>query len=397
MQRDSRLRLVRTETPEYPVVVVGAGAAGISMALSLRDRGMRPLLIDRADEVASSWRGRYDRLKLNTCKQFSHLPGRPYPKDTPVFPTRDQVVDHLDRHARVDGIELRLGTEVCRIERRGDGWLLRSTSGDIPCRQVVMATGYEHTPRMPSWPGIDGFGGRVLHSSAYRNPAPYRDKRVLVVGAGSSALEIVHDVATGGARKAWLAVRTAPNIMLRTLPGGLPSDLIATPLFRAPVRLADALAAFGRRLSIPDLAAFGLPTPAEGVFARGIRLGRAPAIVDREVIEAIRDGSFEVVPTIERFHVSAVRLVDGRRLKPDAVICATGYRRGLEPVVGHLGVLDECGLPTAVGEMPAAAGLRFIGFQSRPGLLGYVAKQSRDVARRIAAELETAPSSHQLR
>ncbi|MCW2661075.1 MAG: dependent oxidoreductase [Mycobacterium sp.] len=397
MQRNSELRLVKTEPLEYQVVVVGAGAAGVSMALSLSDRGVRPLLIDRADEVASSWRGRYDRLKLNTCKQFSHLPGRPYPKDTPIFPTRDQVVDHLERHARDDGIELRLNTEVCQIDRHRDGWLVRTTSGDIACRQVVMATGYEHTPRMPLWPGLDGFKGRVLHSSAYRNPAPYRDKRVLLVGAGSSAMEIVHDVASGGARKAWLAVRTSPNIMLRSLPGGLPSDLIATPLFRAPVRLADALAAFGRRLSIGDLAAFGLPTPAEGVFARGIRLGRAPAIVDREVIEAIRDGSFEVVPTIERFDGSDVWLVDGRRLKPDAVICATGYRRGLEPMVGHLGVLDECGLPVAAGEMPAAPGLRFIGFQSRPGLLGFVAKQSRNVARRIAAELETASSSRQLR
>lgn len=400
MQRDSRLsgragapRLVHTDAQEHQVVVVGAGAAGVSMALSLRDRGVRPLLIDRADEVASSWRGRYDRLKLNTCKQFSHLPGRPFSKDTPVFPTRDQVVAHLENHARDDGIELRLGTEVSRIDRRGDGWLLRGTSGDISCRQVVMATGYEHTPLMPSWPGLDGFEGRVLHSSAYRNPGPYSDQRVLVVGAGSSALEIVHDVATGGARKAWLAVRTSPNIMLRSLPGGLPSDLIATPLFRAPVRLADALAEVGRRLSVGDLAAYGLPTPAEGVFARGIRLGRAPAIVDKDVIDAIRGGSFEVVPTIERFDGSGVRLVDGRRLEPDAVICATGYRRGLEPLVGHLGVLDDCGLPVATGETPAAAGLRFIGFQSRPGLLGYVARQSRSVARRIAAELEaTAPS-----
>jgi cation diffusion facilitator CzcD-associated flavoprotein CzcO len=384
--------VVKTETLEYQVVVVGAGAAGVSVALSLCDRGLRPLLIDRAAEVASSWRGRYDRLKLNTCKQFSHLPDRPYPKDTPVFPTRDQVVDHLDRHARHEGIELRLNTEVCRIDRRDGGWVLRTTSGDIACRQVVVATGYEHTPRIPSWPGVEGFKGRLLHSSAYRNPAPYRGERVLVVGAGSSAMEIVHDVATGGARAAWLAVRTSPNIMLRSLPGGLPSDLIATPLFRAPIWLADALAAFGRRLNIGDLGAFGLPTPAEGVFARGVRLGRAPAIVDKEVIDAIRNRSFEVVPTIERFEGSSVRLVDGRRLEPDAVICATGYLHGLEPVVGHLGVLDGRGVPQSTGEVPAAAGLRFIGFQSRPGLLGFVAKQSKGVARRIAAELQAAPT-----
>jgi hypothetical protein len=153
------------------------------------------------------------------------------------------------------------------------------------------------------------------------------------------------------------------------------------------------LAAFGRRVSIGDLGGFGLPTPAEGVFARGIRLGRAPAIVDKEVIDAIRAGSFEVVPTIERFDGSQVCLVDGRRLEADAVICATGYLRGLEPVVGHLGVLDSRGLPMATGASPAAPGLRFIGFQSRPGLLGFVAKQSRSVARRVAGELESASSS----
>jgi cation diffusion facilitator CzcD-associated flavoprotein CzcO len=404
MQQDSRssgptgaLRLVKTGTVEYQVAVVGAGPAGVSMALSLRDCGLRPLLIDRAGEVGSSWRGRYDRLKLNTCKQFSHLPDRPYPKSTPVFPTRDQVVAHLETHAREAGIQLRLNTEVCRIDRRHDGWWLHTTTGVIGCRQVVIATGYEHTPRIPLWPGLDGFAGHLLHSSAYRNPGPYQGKRVLVVGAGSSAMEIVHDVATGGAAKAWLAVRTSPNIMLRSLPGGIPSDFIATPLFRAPVRLADALAAFGRRVSIGDLSGFGLPTPLEGAFARGVRLGRAPAIVDREVVQAIRDGAFEVVPTIERFDGADVWLVDGQRLRPHAVICATGYVRGLEPVVGHLGVLDERGMPRAAGTVAADKGLRFIGFQSRPGLLGFVAKQSKRVARSIVEELQTTPSLHRIR
>src|ERR1700742_212679 len=104
--------------PEFPVVVIGAGPAGVSVAVSLRDRGMRPLLVDRADRVAASWRGRYDRLRLNTARRLSHLPRRPYPKGTGAFPSRDQVVDHLDTHAHEDGIELRLNTTVDRIDRR---------------------------------------------------------------------------------------------------------------------------------------------------------------------------------------------------------------------------------------------------------------------------------------
>jgi hypothetical protein len=72
---------------------------------------------------------------------------------------------------------------------------------------------------------------------------------------------------------------------------------------------------------------------------------------------------------------------------PDAVVCATGYRRALEPLVGHLGVLDDRGLPRAVGEQPAAPGLRFIGYVPRPGGLGYMGKEAKRAAKAIAREL----------
>src|SRR5687768_7325984 len=102
---------------ERRVTVIGAGPAGVSVSVCLRDRGLRPLLIDKAHEVGAAWRGHYDRLKLNTGRPFSHLPNRPYPKGTPMFPSRDDVVAHLDRHAHEDGIELRFGTTVNRIDR----------------------------------------------------------------------------------------------------------------------------------------------------------------------------------------------------------------------------------------------------------------------------------------
>src|SRR4051794_24512861 len=154
---------------EHQVVVIGAGPSGVAAALSLRDRGLRPLLIDRADHVGSSWKARYDKLKLNTGRRTSHIPNRPYPQGTNIFPTRDQVVEHLDRHAHVDGIQLMLGTTVTRIDRSASGWHLSTTTGDIAARQVVVAAGYEHTPKVPDWPGLDTCTGDVLHSSQYRN------------------------------------------------------------------------------------------------------------------------------------------------------------------------------------------------------------------------------------
>jgi len=372
---------------EHEVAIVGAGPAGVSAAVALKDRGITPLLIERGEGVGTSWRGRYDRLKLNTGRQFSHLPRRKYPKGTPTFPTRDQVIEHLERHAGEDGIELRLGSAVERIDRHNGGWRLEASSGPIDVRQVVVATGYEHSPHLPDWPGREQFGGVLVHSSQYRNPGAFEGKRVLVVGAGCSGMEIAHDVATGGASKVWLAVRTPPNMILRQGPAGLPGDVIATPLYHAPIRIADAIARFGRRMDIGDLSEFGLPVPEEGLMSRNKRLGVAPAIVDKELVEAIRARAFEVVGGVESLDADGVGLTGGGRVEPDAVICATGYRRGLEPLVGHLGVLDERGRPRVVGEKAAVAGLRFIGYVPRPSQIGASAKQARRAARRIAREL----------
>jgi cation diffusion facilitator CzcD-associated flavoprotein CzcO len=366
------------------VVIIGAGPAGVSAALSLKDRGLRPVLIDRADNVAASWRSRYDRIKLNTGRQFSHLPGRPYPRGTSLFPTRNDVVAHLDRHAHEDGIDLLLSTAVTRIDHDHGRWKLTTSNGDLNAAQVVVATGYQHTPVVPQWPGP--FTGDVIHSSQYRNPTPYTGKRVLVVGSGSSGLEIAYDLSTGAAKKVWLSVRTPPNLLPRNGPFGLPNDVMSIPLYHLPARIADRIAASARRLVFGDLSAFGLPSPTEGPFARAHRLHVAPSVVDVEVIDAVRGKAVEVVSAVTAFDHDHVVLSDGTSIPADAVICATGYRPNLAELVGHLGVLSPLGLPTAQAPTPAVRGLYFHGLVSRPSLIGHLARQSRALARRICAE-----------
>ena len=93
---------------EHDAVVIGAGQGGIASALALKDHEVAALAVDEADQVASGWQARYDCLRLNTSRPTSHLPGRPYPKGTPMFPTRDQVVEHIHGHARDAGLELLL-------------------------------------------------------------------------------------------------------------------------------------------------------------------------------------------------------------------------------------------------------------------------------------------------
>ncbi|MFL5871099.1 MAG: NAD(P)/FAD-dependent oxidoreductase, partial [Solirubrobacterales bacterium] len=169
--------------------------------------------------------------------------------------------------------------------------------------------------------------------------------------------------------------------------GGIPGDMIGVMMLRVPTGFADRIARFGRKMDLGDLTEYGLPMPEEGVMSRLKRLGVAPAILDREVIEAIKAGRIEVVRGVESLDATGANLADGSRVEPEVVICATGYRPGLEPIVGELGVLDERGWPRAVDESPAAPGLRFLGYVPRPGQLGYTAKKAKRMAKAIAREL----------
>lgn len=126
---------------QHHVVVVGAGPAGIASALALKDAGLSAVVLEQADRVASSWRSRYDSLRLNTWRRLSQLPGRPYAKGTPAFPSRDQVVEYLERHA--GELELRLGTRAERIDRRDGGWVVHTSGGEFGAAQLMVATGLD--------------------------------------------------------------------------------------------------------------------------------------------------------------------------------------------------------------------------------------------------------------
>ena len=170
----------------------------------------------------------------------------------------------------------------------------------------------------------------------------------------------------------------------------MPGEWIGTALLYFPTRLGNALARLGSRQDFGDLGDYGLAVPEEGFMTRFRRDGTVPAIVDKEVIEAIKDGTVEVVGAVESLDSAGVTLAGGSRVEPDAIICATGYRRALEPLVGA----PRCPRRLAGGQpsrrpKPAAPGLRFVGYTSRPGALGFMSTQAKRSAKVIAHEVKS--------
>jgi putative flavoprotein involved in K+ transport len=371
---------------ELPVVVIGAGPTGLATAATLGRRGIPAVVLERGDGVGAAWRGRYRGLRLNSGRTFSGLPGMRMPRRAGTFPGRDDVVAYLDAYCAAAGLDVRTGVHVHRVTEDRGQWRVVTDHGDWRTGEVVVATGLLAGGAVPREWGADRSSIRALHSTGYTDPSPFSESDVLVVGAGSSGLEIAHDLAHGGARTVHLSVRTPPNILPRSV-AGMPGDPAVHLLRRLPPRVADAAVRPLQRRTIGDLADVGLPAPEEGPFTRQRRPHDAgPAIVDREVVDDLRSGRIRVVAAVERLDRDRVHLADGSRPRVDAVIAATGLRPGLEPLVGDLDVLDDDGLPVTQDERPALPGLRFVNFGMRPGLLAAAGQRARRTAAAIARE-----------
>jgi putative flavoprotein involved in K+ transport len=363
---------------------VGAGPAGLAAAAEAHRNGLTAVILDAAEAVGASWRGHYDRLRLHTTRGLSGLPGVPIPARLGRWVARDDFIAYLEHYARRVGVPIRLGIRVERIEKTASGWRLITSRGRLEAGQVVVATGHNHTPRLPDWPGHGGFTGELTHSSGYRNAASYRGRDVLVVGAGNSGAEIAADLVEGGAGKVWISIRTAPNIVRRDGPAGIAPQQLGILMRPLPRSIVDPLSLLVQKLVIGDLSRYGMAAPASGVATRVLD-GHIP-LIDVGFLAQLKARRIEVVPGITGFDGSEV-ICGERRLKAHAVIAATGYGSGLEPLVGHLGVLDSKGRPSihAPQSSPQAVGLFFIGF-SNPisGNLREIARDARALGPALA-------------
>jgi putative flavoprotein involved in K+ transport len=346
--------------PEATVIVIGAGASGLSAAASLKQKGIDAVVLEQDPQIGGTWARRYDRLHLHTVRGFSGLALFGIPRRYPSYLSRDEFVAYLQEYAEHFALQVMTGCEVSRIEKEPDGsrWATSTTDGTTwRSRAVVIASGQYRVPITPRWPGADVFRGELSHSVDYRRPSAYAGKRVLVVGAGNSGAEIATDVADNGAAFTALSVRSAPAIVPRD-PFGMPVQRTGIMLSFLPPFIADRFARLTARIVLGDLTRHGIPRAQWGPFS-----ARRVPLIDVGFVKAVKRGLVKIRPGLVRLTESDAVFADGRAEPFDAIIAATGFGTGLENLLGTNGVLNDANEPTegagAPGKVP---GLYFIGF-----------------------------------
>lgn len=338
------------------VLVVGAGQAGLAASHELAERGIDHVVVDSGDAPGEAWRNRWDSLRLFTPARFDGLPGMPFPAGSRSLPTAGEFADYLGAYAERFSLPVHPRTSIRRLTAApGGGFTAATDDATAHAHRVVVATGGETSPFVPSVGHRLDARIRQLHTCDYRRPDDVPAGRVLVVGCGTSGVQLGIELARAGRQVTVAGTPTmqVPKTLL-AVAGGAWFTFLHHVLTRAtPI---------GRRAA-PRAIAHGAPL-----------IGIGPHDLDR----AGAGRGPRLTATVD----GLPQLADGRVIETDSVLWATGYSPDFSWIDGlHV---DEHGLPAHErGVSTDISGLAFLGlpfqFAVTSGLIGGAARDSAHV------------------
>ena len=381
---------------EQRICVIGAGPCGLTALKNLLQAGCGNVVCyEESGGIGGNWAFTDDphRVSVPACsralssRRMSSFDDFPMPSGYPDFPSHRQLHAYFTDYARAFrlGPHIRLGARVERCTLGGDGrWMVLVTAdGETraePFDSLLVCSGHHRDAFVAAYPGT--FAGRIVHSSAYKRPDPFRGRRVLVVGGGNSAADIAVDVAPHAARTA-LSMREGayviPNLML-----GRPIDVVyAFWRSRLPPPLLQWVLRLWLRFAVGRWEDYGLQAPT------GPPLEKHPT-VSSGVLEALRHGRLVARRGIERYDGQVVHFTDGTQEAFDAIVMATGFRTSFPFLSGRVADWDMARTPPLYLKMmhPTIPSLFFIGLFQPIGCIWRLADyQARIAALQISGRL----------
>lgn len=308
------------------ICIIGAGPAGLAMARACILTGVAYDQFDAHTDVGGLWdidqagSAMYESAHFISSKTMSGFDGFPMPDHYPDYPSHRQILAYIRAFADLWSLRdnIRFSTRVRDIESQADdSWIVTLDNGERRSyRGVVCATGSNWHPRMPELKGR--FDGELRHSHTYRSPEELRGKRVLVVGAGNSGVDIACDAATHAAR-AFLSVRRGYHFVPKHVMGK-PTDVFASTGPKLPLWLTRLVFGGLLKFYVGDLTRLGLPKPDH-------KLLESHPILNTQVLYKMQHGDLTAKPDIDRLDGRGVIFKDGSREELDLILLATGYNQ----------------------------------------------------------------------
>jgi dimethylaniline monooxygenase (N-oxide forming) len=311
--------------------VIGAGSSGIAAAKALHARGIPFECFEKSDRVGGNWvfgnrngmSSAYRSLHINTSRERMEYSDYPMPPSYPDFPHHTHIARYFDDYVDHFGFRDKIvfGTGVEHASRGKDGiWTVSLDNGDT--RQydaLLVANGHHWDPRWPepAFPGT--FDGVQMHSHHYLENSDFRDKNVLVVGIGNSAMDIAVE-SSFVARKTFLSSRRGAYILPKYL-FGRPLDQIGvnalTPILPFSFRRAILMAMY--RVGVGRVQDYGLPEPDH-------KIGEAHPTISADFLNRIAHGDMTWKPNVTALEGGGVRFEDGTCEEIDIIVWCTGYK-----------------------------------------------------------------------
>ena len=313
-----------------PVCIIGAGSSGIATAKALKEKNVSFDCFEIGSNIGGMWRyendnglsSAYRSLHIDTSRDNLGYSDFPIPKHYPQFMSHFEVIRFFESY--VEHFKLRphitFNTRVTNVEREASGaWRVTLDSAESRLyRAVIVANGHLWDPRYPGFRGE--FAGNAIHSHYYRTSEPYRDKNVLVVGIGNSAVDIAVDVCKQ-AKRTFLSTRRSAWIMPKYIMG-IPVDKwsgFMNKKLMFPTKLTRTVMRFLMYIAVGDQSRYGVPKPQHAIW-------REHATLSQELLPFAGHGWLKVKPNVSELLGNKIRFDDGSEEQVDEIIYATGYK-----------------------------------------------------------------------